>query len=356
MKAMRWHGVGDVRLDDVPEPRAASGEVVVEVAACGLCGSDLHEYLHGPVYIPKTAHPLTGVVPPVTLGHEFAGRVAEVGPGVAGLRPGDRVAVNPCLTCGECRWCRTGRPNHCARLGTLGLSRDGALAPLVAVPAAGCHALPPEVGDEEGAVVEPLAVAVHAYRRARLAGGERVAVLGAGPIGLLVLQVARARGAAWLAVIEPREERRRLARALGADVGIDPGAGDPARAVDELTGGERAEVVFECVGGGPAFATAVRTAGKAGRVVLVGLTPGTVSLSALQLLAHEKEILGSSAYVDEFPEAIGLLAERRVRVEPLVTGRVPLERAVADGLEALLRREAGHVKILVTPGRVERRP
>jgi (R,R)-butanediol dehydrogenase/meso-butanediol dehydrogenase/diacetyl reductase len=268
---------------------------------------------------------------------------------VTTVRTGDRVAVNPCLVCGECRWCRSGRPNHCAKLATIGLSRDGALAPLVAVPAYGCHALPAAVDDEQGATVEPLAVAVHACRRARLAGGERVVVIGAGPIGLLVLQVARARGAAWVAVVEPREDRRGLARALGADAVLDPGAGDPARAVADLTDGARADVAFECVGSPAAFAAAFRAAGKGGRVALVGLVPETVPANALLIVAHEKEIIGSSAYVDEFPEAIDLLARRQVRIEPLVTARVPLERALADGIEALLHPDLGHIKILVRP-------
>ena len=349
MQALRWHAPRDVRLAEVPPPAATAGEVVVAVAACGLCGSDLHEYLHGPVYIPRQPHPLTGLMPPVTLGHEFSGRVVDVGPRVTGIRAGDRVAVNPCLVCGECRWCRSGRPNHCAKLATIGLSRDGALAPLVAVPAYGCHVLPAGVDDEQGAIVEPLAVAVHACRRARLAGGERVAVIGAGPIGLLVLQVARARGAAWVAVVEPREDRRGLARALGADAVLDPGAGDPASVIAELTDGARADVTFECVGSPAAFAAAFRAAGKGGRMTLVVLVPETVYANALLIVAHEKEIIGSSAYVDEFPEAIDLLARGQVRTDSLVTARVPLERALADGIEALLRPDLGHVKILVSP-------
>lgn len=349
MKALRWHGRKDLRLDEIAEPRAAPGEVVIRVAACGICGSDLHEYLHGPLYIPKAPHPLTGVVPPVTLGHEFSGRVVEVGAGVAVPRTGDRVTVNPCLLCGECAWCRRGQWNYCAKLGSLGLSRDGALAPLVAVPAYGCHRLPPGLDDQQGASVEPLAVAVHACRRARLSGVERVAVIGAGPIGLLMLQVLKARGAGWVAVVEPRKERRRLAQELGADVVVDPEAQDPARAVAQLTEGERAAVAFECVGSPAAFATALRTAGKGGRIVLVGLVPETVETNLLGLLAHEKEIVGSSAYVDEFAEATGLLAEGRVRIDPLVTARVPLEDSLPRGIEALLRPEEGHVKILVTP-------
>ncbi len=350
MKALRWHGVRDVRLDEIPEPKAAPGEVVVAVAACGLCGSDLHEYLHGPVYIPRSPHPLTGVVPPVALGHEFAGRVVEVGAGVDALRLGTRVTVNPCLLCGQCVWCRRGQPNYCAKLGSIGLCRDGALAPLVAAPAYGCHVLPPEVDDRQGASVEPLAVVLHAHRRARLIGAERVALIGAGAIGLLLLQVLKAKGIGWVAVVEPREERRRLARELGADATIDPEAEDAARAIARLTDDERAAVVFECVGSPAAFATAFRAAGKGGRIVLVGLVTETVPTNLLGLLAHEKEIIGSSAYVDEFPEAIRLLADRRVRVEPLITATVPLADGVARGLDALLRREEGHIKILVVPG------
>ena len=349
MKALRWHGRKDVRLDELPEPAAGPGEVVVRVAACGICGSDLHEYLHGPLYIPKAPHPLTGVVPPVTLGHEFCGRIVEVGAQVETVRRGDRVTVNPCLLCGECAWCRRGQFNYCAKLGSLGLSRDGALAPLVAVPAYGCHVLPPGLDDEQGASVEPLAVTVHAYQRARLRGDERVAIVGAGPIGLLMLQVLKAKGAGWVVVIEPREERRRLGRDLGADAVIDPEAEDPARAIARLTEDERVAVAFECVGSAPAFSTALRVAGKGGRVVLVGLVPETVQTNLLGLLAHEKEIVGSSAYVDEFPEAIDLLAGGRVRIDPLVTARVSLGEALPRGLEALLRREEKHVKILVAP-------
>jgi (R,R)-butanediol dehydrogenase/meso-butanediol dehydrogenase/diacetyl reductase len=349
VQALRWHGREDVRLDEVPEPEPGPGEVVVRVAACGICGSDLHEYLHGPLYIPTAPHPLTGVVPPVTLGHEFCGRIEAVGHGGGDLPPGTRVTVNPCLLCRQCVWCRRGQPNLCARLGSLGLSRDGAFAPLVAVPAYACRALPDGLGEAEGAMVEPLAVAVHATRRARLGGGEAVAVVGAGPIGLLLLQVLKAHGAGWVAVIEPRPERRRLAASLGADAVIDPDAQDPARRIAALTSGERAAVAFECVGSGAAFSTALRVAGKGGRVVLVGLVPATVEVSLLGVLAHEKEIVGSSAYVDEFDDALRLLSESRVRIAPLVTARIPLAAARDRGLDALGRPEEGHVKILVTP-------
>jgi (R,R)-butanediol dehydrogenase / meso-butanediol dehydrogenase / diacetyl reductase len=364
MKALRWYAAKDVRLEDVPEPSPGRGDVVIQVGACGICGSDLHEYLHGPVYIPKTRHPLTGLEPPVTLGHEFAGRVVAVGEGVDSassgrlvgasasrpeIRESMRVAVNPCVVCGECAWCRRGQTNHCAKLACIGLSSHGALAPFVRVPAYACHVLPPEVDDQQGATVEPLSVAVHAVRRSRVEPGERVAIIGAGTIGLLVLQTLKSRGAAWVAVVEPREDRRRLAAGFGADVVLDPMDDDPSRAIARLTGDERAAVAFECVGSPAAFASALRAAGKGGRIISVGLVPEPVQMNLLTLLAHEKEVIGSSAYVDEFPEAIRLLAERRVRVEPLVTARIPLADARTKGLEALLRPEEGHIKILITP-------
>jgi (R,R)-butanediol dehydrogenase / meso-butanediol dehydrogenase / diacetyl reductase len=372
MKALRWHAAKDVRLEEVPEPSPARGHVVIQVGACGICGSDLHEYLHGPVYIPKTRHPLTGLEPPVTLGHEFAGRIVAVGEGVEAsfvgrpapdssgradeassgrstIRESMRVAVNPCVICGECAWCRRGQTNHCAKLACIGLSSDGALAPFVHVPAYACHPLPPEVDDQQGAMVEPLSVAIHAVRRSRVEASERVAIIGAGTIGLLVLQVLKARGAAWVAVVEPREDRRRLATAFRADVVLDPAADDPSRVIARLTGDERADVAFECVGSPTAFGTALRAAGKGGRIISVGLVPEPVQLNLLTLLAHEKEIIGSSAYVDEFPEAIRLIADRRVRVEPLVTARIPLAEARTRGLDALLRPEEGHIKILIMP-------
>jgi (R,R)-butanediol dehydrogenase/meso-butanediol dehydrogenase/diacetyl reductase len=203
------------------------------------------------------------------------------------------------------------------------------------------------VDDQRGAAVEPLAVAVHACRKARLTGGERVAVIGAGTIGLLVLQVLRAKGAGWVVVVDPRERCRSLARELGADEAIDPEAEDPVRSIARLTEEERVAVAFECVGSPSAFNTAFRAAGKGGRVVMVGLLPTPVQTNLLGLLVHEKEIIGSSAYVDEFSEAIELLAQGRVQIEPLITARIPLQDARTRGLEALLRREEEHVKIMV---------
>ncbi len=349
MKALRWHGRQDVRLDEMPEPVAGPGEVVVSVAACGLCGSDLHEYMHGPTYIPRGAHPLTGFSPPLVLGHEFAGRVVARGDEIEGVDLGDRVVVNPCLWCGQCVWCRRGKFTYCAKLGTIGLSRDGALAPLVAVPAYTCHPLSPGVSDEQAAFVEPLAVALHAANRSRLSRGESAAIVGAGTIGLLLLQVLRLLGVDPIVVMEPRSERRRLAAAFGATALIDPSSEDPVRSLVRLVGEARVDVAFECAGRDVAVATAIRAAGRGGRVVLVGLISAATEVSPLRLVANEKAIIGSSAYEQEFSEAVGLLCAGRIEVDSLVTGRLRLEQARADGLDALVDPAGTHLKILVVP-------
>ncbi len=348
MRALRWHGRGDLRLESVPEPEAGPAEVVVQVDWCGLCGTDVHEYLHGPILIPSRPHPLTGRSAPVTLGHEFTGTVVDVGAG-ARFTAGDRVTANACLVCGECSWCRAGKSNLCARLGSIGLCADGGLAERVAVPAYSLHRVPAGLSAEVAALSEPTAVALHAVRRGRLCGGETVAVVGAGPIGLLVLQVARARGAGSVFVIEPVEARRALALRLGARAALDPGACAVDREIAAATEERRADVAFECTGSVRGVETALKVSGKGGRVVIAGIYHEASPAPWARLQAHEKEIVGSSAYTDEFPEVLELLASGRVQGEPLVTDRIRLEQVESAGLRALIDEPARHVKILVRP-------
>ncbi|MFN8535430.1 MAG: zinc-binding dehydrogenase [Dehalococcoidia bacterium] len=209
--------------------------------------------------------------------------------------------------------------------------------------------IPPSLGDAEGSFVEPLAVVLHAISRSRLTSDEPVAVVGAGPIGLLLIEALRARGARCVIAIEPRPARRELALQLGARAAIDPLTGNPGRDIAALLDGARAAVAFECVGTTAGFETALRSTGRGGRVVLIGLLPASASVNLLAVLAHEKEIIGASAYVDEFDEAIRLLAGRSVVVGPLVTGEISIEETVIGGLEVLGRPDSAHVKILVRP-------
>jgi (R,R)-butanediol dehydrogenase/meso-butanediol dehydrogenase/diacetyl reductase len=192
MLAVRWHARGDVRVEEVPPPAPPGpGELQLQVRWCGICGTDLEEWLSGPVFIPAAVpHPLTGARAPLILGHEFAGVVIAVGAGVTGPLPGQRVAVDTIVSCGSCHWCQRGEVTRCPALGALGLHGDGGLAELCNAPARMCLPVPDTVADDEAALAEPLAVAVRALRRGGLRPGERVAVVGAGTVGLMAVQAA----------------------------------------------------------------------------------------------------------------------------------------------------------------------
>ena len=204
MRAAMWHGPGDVRLQDVPEPgEPGPGQALIAVRYCGICGTDLHEFTEGPVMIRPGAHPLTGARPPLVLGHELSGTVLAVGAGGPRDLVGRRVTADPCWSCGTCFWCLRGDYHICRIGGSVGLASDGALAPLVLVPAQGLVPLPDAVSDQTAALAEPLAVGLHAVRRGGVGVGDRVLVLGAGPIGAAVILAARAAGAAEIYVSEP---------------------------------------------------------------------------------------------------------------------------------------------------------
>jgi (R,R)-butanediol dehydrogenase/meso-butanediol dehydrogenase/diacetyl reductase len=337
--ALRWHGRGDVRLEDI-EPLAppGPGEVQVQVRCCGICGTDVGEFRSGPIFIPTTPHPLTGRMAPLTLGHEVCGVVRQVGAGVDGPRPGQRVALDTVISCGGCYWCLRHQVNRCPQLAGLGLMFDGGLAECCNVPADAAMVLPDAVSDTAGALLETLAVGVRGLRRGRLQLGERVCVLGGGAVGLLAGQAARASGASEVGLVEPLPERRQIA----VDVGMDW--------VEPLPPEEaQADLVLECSGNPDAIADAVRVCRTGGRVVLVGLYQRAVGFEFLSLVEHERELIGSMSHVydDDFRAALALLGSGQVWVEPLVSDRVPLHRALDDGLLALAREPERHLKILI---------
>ena len=223
MKAARWHRRGDVRVEDVPCPSPGPGELLLRVSWCGICGTDVEEFLAGPTIIPvEVPNGLTGRVAPITLGHEFVGSVAAFGEGVTGFELGERVAPEVVLFCGRCFFCRRHEYALCLNWAALGLMADGGLAEYAVVPAFSCARLPASLPDEEGALIEPTEVAVRAVRKSDLRLGESVAVVGGGTIGLLVLQVARAAGAGAAYLIEPRPSRRELGLSLGATAAFAP--------------------------------------------------------------------------------------------------------------------------------------
>jgi (R,R)-butanediol dehydrogenase/meso-butanediol dehydrogenase/diacetyl reductase len=355
MKALRWHARGDVRLDDVPPPPPPGpGQVQIAVTACGICGTDVEEWREGPLMIPVgTPHALMGGVAPLTLGHEVAGEVIALGAGVS-LAIGDRVAVDGLVTCGHCRQCLTGRPNLCVQSGQVGFGADGGLQSLVNVPAATSVIMPAGLPPEAGAIAETLSVGVRALRRGRLAPGDRVTVVGGGPVGLLALQAARAMGAGHTTVVEPLETRRALALELGADEAAPPAPDRHDEDDDHRSGsartddapGDGADVVVECSG----HPAAISAAGPAGRIVLVGIGRGRSPLDAWDVILHEKEIVGSLSHIcaEDYAGALTMLATGAIQWEPLLT-RVPLADSLERGLMAMVRHPEQHVKIVITP-------
>jgi 2-desacetyl-2-hydroxyethyl bacteriochlorophyllide A dehydrogenase len=319
------------QLSEVPVPEPGRGEVLLRVEFCGICGSDLH------------------AAPPdfrvgVTMGHELAGTVVAAGPDVAGWGAGDRACVNPNGDwCGTCARCRAGAPNMCPRIwdAAIGLARDGGMAACVAVPARTLHRLPAAVSSRAGAWVEPLAVACRTVRRSEIALGESAIVFGCGPIGLLVLQLLRAAGAAPIVAVEPSPLRARLAAACGADAVLDPHAGE----LDARLAPPRH--AFDCTGVATTAATALRVLAPRGRLTVTGFARVDPSFRSADLLFKELEIRGSFIYVDEFDVAIDLLARGAVDVDALTTAVLPLE----SGLDAFaaLRRPDEAVKILLRP-------
>ena len=349
MQALRWHGRGDLRLDDVPEPASPGpGEAVVEVAFSGICGTDLHEFRHGPNLIRTGPHPLTGHAPPVTLGHEFSGRVTALGGPVPGIDVGTRVVVDPCLRCGTCRWCRHGEYHICAKGGSVGLASDGAFAPSVTVPVEGLVKIPDGVSDEIAALAEPLSVGLHAVRRAAVQPGDHVLVLGAGPIGVAVLMAVKLAGAAGIYVSEPVAERAERAAGLGATEVFDPAVADVRREVFLRTGRVGPDIVVEATGRPELVELAVTTVRRGGRVVLAGISGGSASLPITQIVPFERTVLGSLGYNFDLPRVLDLIATARFDPSPLLTGVYPLSKGL-DAFAELDGDRGRHLKILLTP-------
>ena len=350
MKAAVWYEKGDIRIEEIPVPVTAPGQVKVKIKACGICGSDLHEFREGPFIIPSRPHPLThreGA--PVILGHEFSGEVIELGEGVTQFSTGDRVVVNPLIYCGECHFCRLGQHIMCTKLGTVGFAADGAFAEYGVFFEYALLRLPDSVTDEIGTFVEPLAVAIHAVNRARMKIGDSVAVVGAGPIGLLVMQACLAAGAARVFVVEPMKARRKIASETGAAAVIDPAETDAGKEIGKLTNGLRADLAFDCVGNQSSFDTAVKATGRRGVICVVGLALKPIEVPFIRLWGHEKEIVFSSGYEDEFPAAIAYLADRRVQVDRLISDNIKLDDLVEKGIRPLIQEGEKHIKILVYP-------
>ena len=311
----RFH---EVVLQDVPAPQPGAGEALIKVEVCGICGSDIHAFLG--------QHPF--INPPVVPGHELSGVIAALGPGVSGLQIGARVTAEPSLVCGVCRHCRSGRYNICDNLRVIGCQADGALAEYLLVPAAKVIPLPDDLTFEQGAMIEPVAVAVHAVARAEPGKAGVTAIIGAGTIGLLTLQAAVAAGAGTTIVTDTLDERLALAKQLGATHTVNVKKTDLEGWMQEHFGVPNpVDLSFDCVGLGPSIDSAIRMAQKGSRIIAVGVYPGKVPVEMDWVQDRELEIVGTLMYTHaDWLAAIELVRSGKVQVMPLVSRQEPLER------------------------------
>ena len=340
MIAAYLNGAGRIELVREPIPAVQPGKILVRVRAVGICGSDVHYYRHGRIgpFVPAG---------PLILGHESAGEVVEAGEGVSAFSPGERVTLEPGVPCGRCDACKRGRYNLCPHVYFMGSAPDqhGAFRQYLLWDPAFAYKLPDTLSFAEGALIEPLAAAVYAADRAGVRPGDRVTVFGCGPVGLLILQTALARGAAVVYAADPGESRRRKAVELGAARVIDPTEVDLAETVNRELGG--ADAVFEAAGSPDSHRQSLEAAAAGGRVVLVGWTTEAIqSLDVHQIGVKELEIKGMFRYRNVYPEALALAVRAAVRLEQLISHRYPLAQ-VEKALDLAASREPGTLKIVM---------
>lgn len=335
MKALRWHARGDVRLDEIPNPlNPKDKEIQLEVLWCGICGTDVEEWKNGPYLVTNA---------PLTLGHEISGRVIKVGSGVKDFIIGDRVGVDGLSGCGKCEYCLGNKVNLCKDLSAVGFMSNGGLAEFLNVEANVCVKIPDNAPDEAGALAETLSVSIRALRRARFIKNESVTIIGAGAVGLLAAQAARALGAKKVLVIEKLENRKTIAKELGFEKVIDPSEFNEA--VD------LADIVLECSGNKQAIELAIKAIKPAGRAVLIGISSENPELNTFDLIVKEKEILGTLSHIrdEDFQAALDLIAKGEINLDLVISDRVSLNDALSHGLKSLADAPSEHLKILVSP-------
>jgi threonine dehydrogenase-like Zn-dependent dehydrogenase len=344
MRAAVYHGRREIRIEEVPEPGPPGpGEVLLAVSRAAICGTDSSEWLTGPHMIPLDhEHPASGHRGPLILGHEFTGRVIAIGEGVEGVDLGDRLACGAGVSCGHCRWCQAGRTNLCGRYFTLGLSTHGGLAELARAPISICRPVPAGVEDDAAAIVQPLAVAVHALNRGQVSEGDMVAVIGVGGIGALVVGAATRRRPGSLIAVDIDSARLETARALGAEHLIDARDGDVAAQILGLTNGDGADVVVEAAGVPHGPTEAVHATRRGGRVVIVGLQSKPPAVDLFDAALREVELTTTVAHVcaTDLPEALSVLDGGRLATS-VIDKRIPLSETVAEGIVPLAEGRAG---------------
>lgn len=343
MKALLLSKYRQLELAETADPKIADDEVLIRVEACGICGSDVHGYDGS-----------SGRrIPPIVMGHEAAGTIVDIGPGVQGLQKGDRITLDSTVYCGQCPNCLRGQMNLCDQRQVLGVScgeyrRAGAFAEYVAAPARIVHKLPDSISFPEASMLEAVAVAMHAVSLAETPPDSTALVIGAGTIGLLILQALRAEGCSRVFITDVDNTRLNLAKELGATETI-PADADTLARISALTGGTGVDVALEAVGRTETIKSAIQAVRKGGTVVLVGNISPEVTIPLQAVVSRQIRLQGSCASSGEYPRAIELMAKGAINVKPLISAIAPLE----DGprwFERLYSHEPNLMKVVLAPG------
>jgi len=337
MLAARFVGKHAVQIGECPVPDIGEDEILVRVAACGICGTDVHIY-EGEVPLARL---------PVIAGHEFCGTVERIGRSVTGVAVGSKVAIEPNLFCGQCHFCRTSRKHFCINWAGIGLTRDGGFAQFASVPHRAAYKMPEELSFISGAFFEPVACVLHGIERVRLTPGDTVVVCGAGSIGLLFVQLLRRTGAGRIVVSDPDPAKLRIARQLGADIVVDPTETDLKETVMQNTKGLGVEVAIDASGTPEAISSLFGLVQATGRILLFGVAPeeARINVSPFDIYRRELTIVGSftNPYTNE--AAMNLLEE--LNFGPIVTHQIRLDQLVEDGIHAIQRKDPGVTKVQV---------
>ncbi len=337
MKAAVFMGKGDIQIQDYDQPIVGAGEVLIKVSYCGICGTDVAAYKTG------------NYVPGLIIGHEFSGVVADVGSHVDNVRVGDRVTGNSLIPCGKCSFCLSGRPSLCDNPQLIGVTVNGAMAEYVKMSADYVYRLPESLTLRDATLVEPLSCVLHAVRVSSFKPGDTVLIQGAGPMGILTLQVLKRSGAGMALVTDIVKGRRELAGWLGADTVVDPSTENLPAVVERVTSGRGVDIVFDAAGVPETLRENFTLVRKGGEIIVIGICEDPAQADFFTLVLNELTVKGAYYGFNEFQLAIDMLSKGLIPADRIITSTIKLENLVEEGFEVLLKPE-GHCKIVVEIG------
>jgi (R,R)-butanediol dehydrogenase/meso-butanediol dehydrogenase/diacetyl reductase len=352
MKAAVWYGRKDIRIENIKEPEIRPGFVKIKVKWCGICGSDLHEYIAGPITIPvDKPHSASGNKAPMVIGHEFSGEVVEIGEGVTKVKVGDKATGELMVPCGKCPACKNGDYNICESLALHGYPEGGAgFSEYLILPENRIYKLPDSMSYEMGALVEPMSVAVHSLKIGNFSIGQTAVVFGAGPIGLATIECLKVCGAKKVIAVQIKSVRSEFALRAGADIVLDPNETDIAAEIYKLTENVGADISFETTGTNICYEAALNVLKYHGTMVLTSIWENNTVYNSNLLVFRERKTLGTLCYCNDFDTTIALMADGRIKMDGYITKKIYLDDIEKEGFGVLIGKDKlSHVKILVTP-------